>query len=174
MRRSNLLSLPNVVSLSRVVCAAGVLVAGGTGERVALIGIASASDFLDGWLARRRKMTTRLGAMLDPVADRCFVLACVAALVIDGALSTGQALVILSRDLATAVGFLVARSVSWLRAAPFQARSLGKVVTALQLATLLAALLLPAVVDGLIVAIALASAASVADYTLALFRARAT
>jgi CDP-diacylglycerol--glycerol-3-phosphate 3-phosphatidyltransferase/cardiolipin synthase len=174
MRRAEMFSLPNVVSLSRVVCAAAVLAVRGPGEQAALIGIASATDFLDGWLARRRHVTTRLGALLDPIADRCFVVACVAALVLQGALTTAQSLILLSRDLATALGFVVARSVPWLRAVPFQARSLGKVVTALQLATLLSALLFPMVVDWLIVALAVMSAAAIIDYTLALWRARAT
>jgi CDP-diacylglycerol--glycerol-3-phosphate 3-phosphatidyltransferase len=172
MRRADVFSLPNVVSLSRVVCAAAVLAARGTGERVALIGIASATDFLDGWLARRRHVTSRFGALLDPIADRCFVVACVAALVIEEALTPAQTLILLSRDLATAIGFLVARSISWLRTVPFQARYLGKAVTVLQLATLLAALLLPDAVDWLILAVAATSAASIADYTLALWRAR--
>jgi cardiolipin synthase (CMP-forming) len=174
MRHAEVFSLPNVVSLSRVVCAAAVLAARGTGEQIAIIGIASATDVLDGWLARRRRVTTRLGALIDPIADRCFVLACIAALVLQGALTVAQSLILLSRDLATAIGFIVARSVPWLRAVPFKARSLGKLVTALQLATLLSALLFPTVVDWLIAAVAAASAAAIVDYTLALWRARAT
>jgi len=174
MTRADLLSLPNVISLVRVVCAAGVLVLRGTGERVALIAIASGSDFLDGWLARRRKATTRLGALIDPIADRFFVVACVIALLLEGALTTGQYLVLLSRDIATAIGFLVARAVPWLRQVRFEARYLGKAVTVLQLATLLAALVRPGLVEPLVVVVAIASAASIADYTLALWRARAT
>jgi phosphatidylglycerophosphate synthase len=163
-----------VISLTRVVCAAAILVVRGTAERVTLIAIASGSDFLDGWLARRRKSTTRLGALIDPIADRCFVLACVVALLLEGALTTGQYLVLLARDIATAIGFFVARAVPWLRQARFEARYLGKAVTVLQLATLLAALVRPDLVDPLIVVVAITSAASIADYTLALWRARAT
>jgi CDP-diacylglycerol--glycerol-3-phosphate 3-phosphatidyltransferase/cardiolipin synthase len=172
MRGRDLLSLPNVVSLTRVVCAAAVLAVHGARERAVLIGIASASDFLDGWLARRQRAATRLGALLDPIADRCFVLACVIAFLLDGALTTGQYLVLLMRDIATAIGFLVARSIPWLREVPFQARHLGKAVTALQLGTLLAVALRPALVPTLLLAIAVLSVASIADYTLALWRAR--
>jgi len=174
MERAGLFSLPNVISLTRVLCAAAVLVVRGTAERVALIGIASASDFLDGWLARRRRATTRTGALIDPIADRFFVVACVVALLLEGALTTGQYLILLSRDIATALGFVVARAVPWLREVRFQARYLGKAVTVLQLATLLAALLLPGAVPWLIVVVAVTSAASITDYTLALWRARAT
>jgi cardiolipin synthase (CMP-forming) len=174
MVRADLFSLPNVISLTRVGCAAAILVVRGTPERVALIAIASGSDFLDGWLARRRKSTSRLGALLDPIADRCFVVACVIALLLEGALTTGQYLVLLSRDIATAIGFLVARAVPWLRQVRFEARYLGKAVTVLQLATLLAALVRPDLVESLLVVVAITSVASIADYTLALWRARAT
>ena len=173
MRGRDLLSLPNVVSLTRVVCAAVVLGTHGARERAALIGIASASDFLDGWLARRRRATSRLGALLDPIADRCFVIACVISFLLDGALTTGQYLVLLMRDIATAIGFLVARSIPWLREVPFQARQLGKVVTVLQLGTLLAVVLRPTLVPTFLLAVAVVSVASIADYTLALWRARA-
>lgn len=173
MRGRDLLSLPNVVSLTRIVCAAAVFGVRGPTERAALIGVASASDFLDGWLARRRHTTSSLGELLDPIADRCFVVACVIAFLLEGALNTGQFLVLLARDIATAVGFLVARSVPWLRAVPFKARALGKAVTALQLATLLSVVVRPSLVPALLSAVAAFSVASIADYTLALWRARA-
>lgn len=173
MRGRDLLSLPNVLSLTRVVCAAAVFGVRGTAERAALIGFASATDFLDGWIARRRRSTSRLGALLDPIADRLFVVACVIAFLLEGALTTGQYLVLLARDIATAVGYLVARSVPWLREVPFQARYLGKAVTVLQLATLLAVVLRPSLVPALLLAVAALSAAAIADYTLALWRARA-
>jgi CDP-diacylglycerol--glycerol-3-phosphate 3-phosphatidyltransferase len=173
VKRADLLSLPNVISLARFVLAGAILAVRGTAEQVAIIGVASATDFLDGWLARRQKVASRFGAMLDPIADRCFVFACVLALLLQGTLTTGQYLVLLSRDIATAIGFLVARIVPWLRQVPFQARYLGKVVTALQLATLLAALLAPGALPWLIALVAVTSAAAIADYTLALWRGRA-
>jgi hypothetical protein len=59
-----------------------------------------------------------------------------------------------------------------LRRARFQARTLGKLVTVLQLATLFAVIIAPAIVTGLIVAVGLLSVVSIADYTIALWRAR--
>jgi CDP-diacylglycerol--glycerol-3-phosphate 3-phosphatidyltransferase len=173
VRDDDFFSLPNVISLARFVLAAAVLAVRGTTEQVAIIGIASATDFLDGWLARRRQTTTRLGALLDPVADRCFVVACVVSLLLQGALTTGQYLILLSRDIATAIGFIVARIIPWLRRVTFQARYLGKAVTVLQLATLVAALVVPAAVPWLIALVAVTSAAAIADYTMALWRGRA-
>lgn len=173
MARLGLRDLPNVLSFSRLLLAAGFVAVDGVGARVSLIGVAAATDFLDGWLARRVNAASRWGALIDPIADRVFVLTAVATMLFAGALTTGQYFVLIARDLATAIGFLVARVVHWLRTVEFRARWLGKVVTGLQIVTLLAALVLPAAMPALILALALASAASIVDYTLALWRARA-
>ena len=172
MPRGSLLSLPNAISLSRIVFAAGFVAVPEAGARLALIGAASASDFLDGWIARRRGSASRWGALIDPLADRAFVLAAVASYVARGELSPGQALTFLARDLATAFGFLVAQALPALRRARFEARPLGKLVTLLQLVTLFAVLLAPSLVSGLIVAIGVLSAGAIADYTIALWRGR--
>ena len=91
---------------------------------------------------------------------------------VTGALSTPAYFILLMRDLATAVGFLVARMIPWLRAVEFKARVLGKIVTVLQLCTLAAVLVAPRAVPLLLAGVAVASLISIADYTLALWRAR--
>ena len=173
MDRGALFSLPNVVSMSRLVLAAGFVGARGPEERLALIGAASATDFLDGWLARRRNASTRWGALIDPIADRVFVLAAVSAFVLSAELTVLQSLVLLARDVMTAVGFAVARLVPWLRPVEFKARRLGKAVTVLQLATLVVVVAAPRAVPPLVAAVGALSAAAILDYTLALWRARA-
>jgi phosphatidylglycerophosphate synthase len=165
-------TLPNVVSLSRVVLAAGFLAVNGIGERVALVGVASFTDFLDGWLARRRNAVTRWGALLDPIADRVFVLAAVTALVMGGALTPVQWGLLLLRDVMTVIGFVTARVIPWLRPVTFRARWLGKAVTGLQLLTLLAALLVPRAVPPLVATVGLLAVAATLDYTLLLWRER--
>ena len=164
-------TLPNVVSLSRVLLAAGFLASSGTGERALLVGAASASDFLDGWLARRRNAVTRLGALIDPIADRVFVLVAVVAFLVGGQLTLLQCALLLSRDIMTTIGFIVARIVVWLRPIAFTARPLGKAVTAGQLGTLLVVLLWPGAVGPCIAVVGAVSLASVVDYTWALWRA---
>ena len=168
------MTLPNVVSMSRLVLAAAFVGIREPTARIGLLVAASATDVLDGWLARRRRATTRAGALIDPIADRFFVFAAVCSYLMEGAISTVAYFTILSRDIITAIGFLVARSVPWLRAVAFRARPLGKLVTGLQLLTLVAVLLAPATVPSLVVAVGAASAASIADYTLTLWRERAT
>ena len=173
MNQAARLSLPNLLSLSRLLLAAAFILAPGVAARAALIIAAAASDVLDGWLARRRHAASAYGALLDPITDRVFALVAMSALLFEGALSTGQFLILLARDMATALGFLVARMVTWLRPVQFKARVPGKIVTALQFVTLLAALLAPAMVNALVAAVAVGAAWAIVDYTFALWRARA-
>ncbi|MEP6989614.1 MAG: CDP-alcohol phosphatidyltransferase family protein [bacterium] len=170
--RRTIVRLPNLLSWSRLVLAAGFVATGGAEVRVGLIGVAAVTDFLDGWLARRVHATSRWGALLDPIADRVFVLTVVGTFLFGGLLSTSAYFILIMRDLATAVGFLVARMIPWLRPVVFKARILGKVVTVLQLFTLAAVLGAPNAVPLLLAGVAVASVLSIADYTLALWRAR--
>lgn len=173
MRRSTRLwNVPNVISLSRVALAVAFVIVNDTPTRVALVVAAALTDFLDGLVARLADQRSVAGALLDPIADRLFVLAAVSAYLVKGELGTGQYFVFIARDIATAIGFLVARIIPWLRPVTFRARLLGKAVTVLQLVTLIAVLAKPAATTGLIVAIGVLSTMSIFDYTLALWRAR--
>jgi CDP-diacylglycerol--glycerol-3-phosphate 3-phosphatidyltransferase/cardiolipin synthase len=142
-----------------------------TGVRTALLAAASLTDMLDGWLARRGQ-ASRVGALLDPVADKTFVLAAISAFLVDGGLTTRDYFIVISRDLAIALGFIVAYFTPGLEPANFKARLPGKVVTVLQLLALLALLLRPALFPALVPLIAVASAWAIADYTLVLHRTR--
>ena len=171
-RASTLWTLPNAVSMSRVGLAAVFLATSETSARVALLAAASLSDFLDGWLARRRNAVSRWGALIDPIADRIFALAAISSLLASGHLTVLEFAVLLFRDVMTAIGFIVARIVTWLRPITFRARPLGKGVTVLQLATLLAAIVRPAAVTPLVAAVGVTSVAATVDYTMALWRER--
>lgn len=171
-RSTRLWNVPNVISLSRMGLAVAFVVSHGTFTRVILIAAAALTDLLDGLVARLADQRSVAGALLDPIADRLFVLAAVSAYLFDGLFSTGQFFVFISRDIATAIGFVVARIIPWLRPVTFRARLLGKAVTVLQLTALITVLLKPAATTGLIIAIGLLSAMSIFDYTLALWRAR--
>jgi len=171
--RARLRALPNIISSSRVLLAAGFVAADHVDARLGLVGLAAVTDFLDGWLARRAKWTTRWGALIDPIADRVFALVAIVTFIVTRALTPLQALVMLSRDVMTAVGFIVARIIPWLRPVQFKARMSGKVVTALQFATFVAVLRFPQWVTLGLWLVGLTSAYSIVDYTLALWRARA-
>jgi cardiolipin synthase len=104
------LTVPNLLSAARLasVPVFVALFAGGYEEAaVILYGLGAASDFVDGYLARRTGSVTELGKILDPLADRVFIVALVAALVIRNALPLWLAAAIVVRDLLVLAAFPV-------------------------------------------------------------------
>jgi len=173
MQRDSLATLPNLISLSRLGLAAAFVVFKGTEARLIVIVVAGITDFLDGYLARRGGSTSRWGALIDPIADRFFVFTAVCALLFDDVLTTWQYAILISRDFMTAVGFLTARAIPWLRDVKFKARMSGKVVTVMQLATLALVFVAPPLVGPALAIVGVASLVSIGDYTVALWHARA-
>jgi len=171
-RRRPLLYVPSLISLTRLGMAAAFVLVPDHVSRVWLILAASLTDFLDGWLARRAGLATRWGALIDPIADRMFVFTAVCVFLFEGMITTVQYFTLISRDLMTAVGFLVARAVSWLRPVTFRARLSGKVATTLQLAALITILMQPHRAPLLIDLVGVASVWAIVDYTLMLWRER--
>ncbi len=172
MERDSLATLPNAISLSRLFLAALFPVVPQHDVRLMILAVAGLTDFLDGWLARRRHQFSPMGALIDPLADRIFVLVAVCTLLLEGQLGTLQYFIFISRDLATAAAFLIVRAIASLRAATFRARFSGKLATVLQLAALVAI-----VIDGRSTAwavgvVGVASLVSIIDYTVALWSAR--
>jgi cardiolipin synthase len=165
--------LPTLLSLSRLVLAAGFVAADGAAMRVGLIGAAGLTDVLDGWLARRWNVASRVGALLDPIGDHVFALVATLTFVVGGSLSIPAALVLVARDVATSLGFLIALAVPTFRHEPFKARWPGKVVTVFQFATLLSLIVAPALTTPLLALVAVTAAWSIADYGVAVWRGRA-
>jgi cardiolipin synthase (CMP-forming) len=165
------LNIPNLLSFARIPLAAAFVAVHGTGPRLVLLVAASLTDLLDGWLARMGTVT-RFGALLDPIADKTFVLFALSAYLFGGELSTRDYFIIISRDLATAVGFLVAYYLPGLEAGDFTARVSGKVNTVLQLASLFLILLRPEWMPWFIWIVAAASLWAIVDYTAYLARVR--
>lgn len=172
MTRGAVFTLPNSISLSRLVLALGFVLIPGTWERVAIILVAGFTDFMDGWLARREQAESETGALIDPLADRVFAFVAISAYLVEGRFTAGQYFIFLARDIATAAGFLVAKVIPWLRPAVFRARMLGKIVTVLQLVALVAVLVTPEYTSPLVLGIGIVSVAAIVDYTVALWRAR--
>jgi phosphatidylglycerophosphate synthase len=171
--RGPLRALPNIISSSRVLLAAGFVAAHDVDARLGVVGLAAITDFLDGWIARRTRATSRWGALIDPIADRVFALVAVSTFLFTGELSTIGYFVMISRDLMTAVGFLVARVVPWLKPVTFKARMSGKIVTVFQLATFIVILRFPSYETVCLWLVGIASLYSIVDYTFALWRERA-
>ena len=114
--------------------------------QLGVVALAAASDVLDGILARRVG-GSRVGAMLDPVADKLFMASAFLTVGSRGVLYPVEVLGVLARD----VVIVLAALVRWLRRRPaaVPARAGGKAVTVAQTATLIAAVLLSPVVRPL-------------------------
>ena len=171
---SELRSLPNLLSVSRLALAAAFVLVDRTDVRMVLVMVAGATDYLDGWIARQFGPMTRVGAMLDAIGDRVFVLVGVSVFLYEGLIATWQYFIFISRDIMTAVGYVVARAVMpSLRAVAFKARYPGKVVTVLQLMAFIGLLIRPSAADPMILVVAVVSVWAVVDYTWMLHKERA-
>ncbi len=95
-------SVPNMLSALRLLMVPVFLVLLLNGEFVwslIILAFASATDWLDGQIARRFNQITRLGQMLDPAADRLFIFATLIGLTINGNIPLWLAVIVVSRDL---------------------------------------------------------------------------
>jgi cardiolipin synthase len=96
------LTIPNVISIVRL---AGVplflwliLVPEADGWALAVLFVSGVSDFADGYLARRLNQTSKLGEILDPVADRLYILSTVVGLAARDIIPWWVALLLPARD----------------------------------------------------------------------------
>jgi CDP-diacylglycerol--glycerol-3-phosphate 3-phosphatidyltransferase len=99
--------------------------------------LAMASDSLDGYLARKYRKTSQIGAVLDPLMDKFFVFFAVSMFIFEGQLRLWEALALISRDFAVLFfGLYLALRGTW---SNFQFRSIwsGKITTTLQFFVLL-------------------------------------
>jgi cardiolipin synthase (CMP-forming) len=95
-------TLPNVLSFLRL---AGVplvlwLILGPQADRLAVLVLAlgGLTDWLDGYLARAWHQTSRIGQMLDPIADRLYILAVLIGLTLREIVPWWLAVIIVGRD----------------------------------------------------------------------------
>ncbi|HLT91709.1 MAG TPA: CDP-alcohol phosphatidyltransferase family protein [Woeseiaceae bacterium] len=107
--------LPNAISLLRIALVAPVVLAmldGRFEHAIVLFFIAGFSDGLDGWLAKRFGWHTRLGGILDPIADKLLVAAAFITLVYTDLVPLWLAALVVLRDVvivggAAAYNFLI-------------------------------------------------------------------
>jgi CDP-diacylglycerol--glycerol-3-phosphate 3-phosphatidyltransferase len=144
------MNLPNTLTVARIFLVPvlvsvlltkfeGRLVMGLPVELVAaaIFGIASLTDWLDGYLARRRKQVTTLGQILDPLADKLLISATLISLVQLDLVQSWMVGVIISREIAV-TGL---RNLAYSRGLTMPASGLGKLKMASQVTAILLLLL---------------------------------
>lgn len=125
-----IVTVPNVISLFRLIAlmplfVVVVLVWHSPGWGLIVAVVLGATDFVDGYIARRFHQVTLLGKALDPIADRISQIVVSATLVIGGYLPVWMAVVVVAADLVLAVALV-------LRArGPIPVRWIGRIRTAL-------------------------------------------
>jgi len=100
---SRVFTVPNLLSMARLL---GVplflwliLVPEADGWAVVVLLVAGATDYLDGYLARRWNQISRLGQLLDPIADRLYILATLVGLLWRGIIPWWLVALLVGRDL---------------------------------------------------------------------------
>lgn len=99
---TRILTIPNLLSFFRLLLVPVFLVLITLGHDFAallVLATSSLTDFLDGVIARRFGQITRLGQLLDPAADRLFILAALIGLCVRGIVPWWFAGIIIGRDL---------------------------------------------------------------------------
>jgi len=104
-------TIPNLLSVVRLLLIpVFLLLLFGREDRASaafLLAFLGATDWVDGYVARRFNQTSRVGKILDPTADRLLLLTAVAAIIVDGAMPAAVAVLVLAREGAVAIAALV-------------------------------------------------------------------
>jgi len=142
MRQMN---LPNSLTLARIFLIPllvvvlltnfeGRLIFGVRKEVIAVIifGVAAFTDWLDGYLARRRHQVTTLGQLMDPLADKLLITAAFISLVQMDLAPAWMVAIILGRE----IGITVLRSIAYSRGITIEASVLGKIKMVAQVAAI--------------------------------------
>ncbi|MEO8257323.1 MAG: CDP-diacylglycerol--glycerol-3-phosphate 3-phosphatidyltransferase [Acidobacteriota bacterium] len=103
----------------------------------AIFGLASLTDWADGYLARRRKQITPFGQLVDPLADKLLILAALFSLVQMELVDAWMATVIIGREFAVTVF----RSIAYARGVVIPASPLGKIKMVAEVVAILALIL---------------------------------
>jgi cardiolipin synthase (CMP-forming) len=127
---TRVVTVPNLLSFLRIALiplfVALIVDPDTTGLGLLLFAAVAATDWVDGFLARRLGQVSELGKILDPTADRLAMAAALVALAVRGVFPWWAAALILVRDaavLAVGVGLLIGRRVR------LDVRPIGKVAT---------------------------------------------
>src|SRR6056297_4094017 len=119
------MNLPNKITVARIIMVPifiWVLLSGMQNSRIiaaVIFIIASITDFLDGYLARKYELITDFGKLMDPMADKILVASALIALVQVGRISVWPVVIILAREflitsfrsLAASKGLVIAASI---------------------------------------------------------------
>lgn len=123
-------TVPNLLSMSRLALVpvfAWAILSEYDAVAWAVLAVSGATDWLDGWLARKLGQTSRLGQLLDPAADRLYIITTLLGLGYREIVPWWLVVVILARDLVLATTLPVLAGAGY---GPLPVHFLGKAATA--------------------------------------------
>jgi cardiolipin synthase len=106
---SRIVTVPNAISLARLACVpvfVWLLADGELLTAAVLLAVLGATDWIDGWIARRFDLGSDLGKVLDPVADRVLLLVAAVALLVQGSVPLVVGVLVLAREAIVSVAVL--------------------------------------------------------------------
>jgi cardiolipin synthase len=109
------LNLPNLITLGRLLIVPltiWLILDGGYGAAFWIFVAAGASDAADGFIAKRFDRRTRLGALLDPIADKTLLVSVYVSLGFVGALPSWLVILVVFRDIMIIGGFVLLQAVA--------------------------------------------------------------
>ena len=122
-------SIPNMLSILRLLLVPvflWLLIADQFLIAFLVLMFASFTDWLDGFIARKFNQITSLGKVLDPSADRLFILATLIGLTVNEIIPAWLAIVIVARDVLLLIGYPISASHGY---GPLPVHFLGKAAT---------------------------------------------
>jgi cardiolipin synthase len=94
-------TVPNLISVVRLACIpvfCWLLFDGNTSAAFVLLAVLGATDWVDGWIARRFDQGSEVGKILDPTADRLLLIVAALALLIEGVVPLWVGVAVLARE----------------------------------------------------------------------------
>lgn len=143
------MNLPNLITLFRILLTPvfiNLLIYGYHGWALTVFLVASLTDSLDGLIARIANQRTRLGAYLDPMADKLLLTASFVTLAVLHVIPTWSVVIVVSRDLILILGALALYLTQSLQ--EISPTFLGKSTTTVQLIYVIMVLAIPVVDIG--------------------------
>ena len=167
-------AIPNLLSILRIVLMPAFIVAYFSDDNdvkllaIIIFSVASLTDFLDGYLARKLEATSNLGRILDPLGDKLMGISVLTCITIGGIIPVWALIIACVKELLMAIGGYVVHRVS--KGAVPQSNLIGKASTVFFFLICVTLLVFPGIPSDaatvLITAVLAAMLIALASYTL--------
>ena len=111
----NVINIPNVITITRIILLpffAATLIYNYYTYAMLIFIVSAFTDLFDGYFARLSNQTTKIGAILDPVADKFLLVTSFVIISIKGWIPVWLTIIVLSRDLIIVAGWLILAFIS--------------------------------------------------------------